>query len=45
MKIGPDVRSAPAARRPEETRLKVGQPDVIRPGIGAGGDAVAASAI
>jgi len=36
MKIGPDVSPALAASRADETRFKIGQPDVIRPWIGAG---------
>ena len=45
MKISPDAGSALAACRANETRLKVGQPDLIRPAIGAGGDMVAATVI
>ena len=42
IKIRPDVDTALAASRADETRLKVGQPDVIRPGIGAGRDVMRA---
>ena len=35
MKIRPDVRSALAASRADETRLKIGQSNVIQPEIGA----------
>jgi hypothetical protein len=43
--IRPDVGATPTARRADETRLKIRQPDVIRPGIGAGSDVVAALVI
>ena len=36
--VRPDVCSAPPASGADETRLKVGLPNVIRPGIGAGRD-------
>jgi hypothetical protein len=42
MKIWPDVGSALAASGADETRLKIGQPNVIWPGIGAGRDVVRA---
>ena len=42
LKIWPDVRSAPAASGTDETRLKVVEPNVIRPGIGAGRDVMRA---
>ena len=38
IEIRPDVGTAPAASGAGETRLKIGQPNVIRPGIGAGRD-------
>jgi len=38
VKIWPNVRSALAASQADEPRLKIGQPDVIRPRIGAGRD-------
>jgi len=41
VKIRPDVSAMPAASRADETRLKTGQANVIRPGIGAGGDVLA----
>ena len=45
MKIRPDVRSALAASRADGTQLKFGEPDFIRPRIGAGCDVVAAPII
>jgi hypothetical protein len=44
-KIRPDVRAAPAARRADETRLKVGQPDVVRTRVGVDRDVMAAMKI
>jgi hypothetical protein len=45
LRVRPDVSATPATRSTYETRLKIGQPNVIRPGIGVGGDVVAASVI
>ena len=42
IEIRPDVGTAPAASGAGETRLKIGQPNVIRPRIGAGRDVVRA---
>jgi hypothetical protein len=38
MKIGPDVGSALAACRANETRLNIGQPQVVGPLVGADRD-------
>ena len=45
MKIGPDVRYALAASGTDETRFKVGEPNVIRPAIGAGRDVMRAAIV
>ena len=45
VKIRPDVSSALVASRADETRLKVGEPNVIGPGIGAGRDVMRAAIV
>jgi hypothetical protein len=45
LKIRPHICAALAAYRADETMLYVGQPKVIRPLIGADGDAVAAAIV
>ena len=45
MKIRPDVGAAPAARLTDEAIFDVGQPDIVRPLIGADRDVVAALVI
>ena len=43
--IRPHVSAALAAHRADETKLNVGQPDVIRPAVTADGDRVAAGVV
>ena len=42
VKIRPDINATPAASCADKTGLKIGQPNVIWPGIGAGRDVMRA---
>ena len=42
MEVGPHIGAAPAAGRADEPGLKIGQPNVFWPGIGAGRDVMRA---